>query len=224
MKQSPEEKVVQIVCNLKKIRARKESGLFTGPYAQYPVQLERQEDPVASCDTFLKLFFASMNTTAQDLLKVTAPSGVLNCQALSSLHHFAQAKRTRMNLTAWMPVHESLSMYPEKHLGVGQIAGASREFLSILADLLNVEVVKNMNFSTTLMYDSIVVSSSNDQVTAQFSWASEGLTGMGFPKEIIFSGLIRCAFCKDGISSAWIHFDSCTIVRGSGSVQRPQAK
>ena len=212
-KQTPEQKLVAVVHMLKRVKSRRASGLYTGSFGHSSSQLQRHSDPVGATEKFLSYVLCSKSTNHQDLIKVCSTSAVFQCKALSSLHHFAQAQRSQLNLCAWMPVHSSLQTYPEKHSGIGQISGANRVFMSSIDDLLPTSLTSKISFSLSIDQTSVVVSATYDQVTAQFTWRSVGLTALGYAHEIEFTGLIRSSFCKDGICSAWISFDSCQIVR-----------
>ena len=169
-------------------------------------------DPVGTAESLLNSFLTTKSANAKDLLNIFAPIAVLNSTGVSSLHTQAQLKRTQMQLNAWIPSIQP-NPFPEKHSGVGQIAGAARTFMSSILDLLPIQVANKVHFSAALVKDSVVLSPEGDQLASQFSWRSAGLVALGQASEIEFNGLIRCSFGKDGVSSASISFDACALVR-----------
>jgi len=206
-KQSPEEKVVSVVAMLRTIRQKNASrGVYKHP------------DPVGTAESLVKTVLASKSTSPADLLKIFSPSATLRSTALSSLHSQAQEKRNKMNLCAWMPPKQIVSKFPEKHNGVGQIAGATRSFVSSISDLMGNHVSNKVQFEATLLRDSVMVSATGDQLASQFVWRSRGLVAQGITSELEFNGLIRCTFSKDGVSSATISFDAFTPARQCASL------
>lgn len=75
-------------------------------------------------------------------------------------------------------------------------------------------------FAITLKRNSVVLSSSQDRLAAQFLWTTVGLPdvqeascGRGKVPELSFHGLVRCVLGKDGVSHCAIFFDAFTLVR-----------
>jgi len=204
-RQTPEEKVTSVISLLKEIKDKNKKSS--------PKNFQRHPNPVGATQSILNALLVSKSTNPQDLLKVFVPSAVLYSSAVSSLHSTAQCIRSKRNLAAWAPVGASLQAFPCKHTGVGQIAGASRAFTSSISDLLSERVAHKIQFTTSLLADSVVISPDGDRLASQFNWHSIGLVEQGFDSEIEFNGLIRCTFCKEGVSSVTISFDACTPYR-----------
>jgi len=206
-KQTVEEKMAT-VCQM--LRATRELKRNLSVQPKY-----RNPDPIGTVEAILRALLGSKTTSQNDLLKLFSPSGVLNSTALASLHAQAQLKRAQMNLVAWMPapLMQSLSVCPEKHTGVGQIAGAARTFVNSISDLMTNSIAAKVQFVTELHRDSVVISNTGDQFASQFTWKSTGLVAQGMAGELEFNGLIRCSFGKEGVSSCAISFDACTPVR-----------
>ena len=211
-RQTVEEKMATVVGLLKDVKAHKS---FFKPKSTKMVLDKINGNPVATVEAILRATLASTASNPKDLLKFFAPSAVLHSTALSSLHAQAQMMRSKMHLNAWSPSVAS-QPFPDKHIGVGQISGASRSFMSSIGDLLSGSntVSHKLKFHVELVKHAVVVSAMSDQVAAPFNWRTEGLVSQGSRStEVEFNGLIRCTFGEEGVLSASISFDACAPVR-----------
>ena len=128
--------------------------------------------------------------------------------ALASLFSLAQCKRNESNLSAWVPVSDGIDIFPERHIGVGQIAAASRCFARTLSDLLTANVYKSIQVSVVVKRTAM---SRDKQLIAPFVCKCEH-TGANYGN-IEFTGLIRCNLGSSKFSFIHISFDALTVIR-----------
>ena len=105
------------------------------------------------------------------------------------------------------------SFFPEQHSGIGQVNAAIRGFQGAMSDILSHSVFQKVKFISKINQRAAVVPDFKDQISAPFTWKTEGMISLGYSNELEFNGLIYCSFCKEGISSANLSFDVCTLVR-----------
>jgi hypothetical protein len=177
---------------------------------------------VGTAEAYLNAIFGSTAATPQALLKLACPTSKLQCKALSSLVNDSSSKKSRMKLSAWAPIKSHASAFPESHAGVGQIAAASRAFVSSLSEILSHSILSKLKFSAHIIGANAVISKHGDQLSAPFHWRSQGMVALGYPAELEFNGLIRCSFVREGVSSASVSFDACRIVRQQSELLQPQ--
>lgn len=174
----------------------------------------RYANPIGTAESYLQALFNATPTSPQDLLKLSSSTATFSCKALSSLVAQSQSKKAMKKLSAWMPVNsQSAKEFPESHSGIGQIAAASRAFVSGMGDIVSQSLMGKMKFNVSIQRDSAITSRFGDRLSAPFVWKSEGLMAMGYPEELEFNGLIRCTFVKEGVATANVSFDACKIIR-----------
>lgn len=202
------EKVKRIVNLLKEMQRRNQAEVKALPS---PPFVEASTASIAY--TFLSHILGSKSVTVPDLVKVTTPTVTLSFPALSSLHEQVQQESAKKNLTAFIKPNTHMA-FPIIHNGVGQVASAARGFQSTMADLLSYSILSNINFTVEIPSHTTMVTPGNDQLTAPFTWRTDGMIRMGFQGEMNFNGLLRCTISKYGfISSASITYDGAKIVR-----------
>jgi len=182
----------------------------------------RFSNPVGSAEAYLNSIFGSSAVTPQALLKLASPTSTFQCKALSSLVDQSNSKKTQMKLAAWAPVNPKQIAFPESHVGIGQVAAASRAFVSSMAEILSHSVLSKLKSSVHIPSHSAILSKYGDQLSAPFHWKSEGMIAMGYPEELEFNGLIRCSFVPEGVASASVSFDACKIIRHQSEMVLPQ--
>lgn len=171
-------------------------------------------------ENYLKTIIGSTSAaTPAELLKHSSPSSSFFCKALGSLHTEAQKQKVQLKLAAWCP--SPSTAFPDNHTGVGQVAAASRAFNNALNDILSANLVQKLQYSVQVVREDAIVSKYGEQLSAPFIWRSVGMVAMGFPEELEFTGLIRCTFCKEGVSAASVSFDAFTVVRQSQAMFAP---
>jgi len=219
-KNETDEKISNVVSLLQKYKIKREQDL----------ELEKSKasrrfkfnNSVTIAEAFLKsVLGCTSSATPVELLKLASPTATFQSKALSSLVAQAQSKKAQLKLSAWCPVNQSVSLFPESHTGIGQIAASSRGFSSAMCDIISQTVLNKLKFSVTIPKDSSVTSKYGDQLSSPFVWKSEGMLALGYPEELEFNGLIRCSFVREGISSAYISFDACKIIRQSQTLFQP---
>lgn len=173
----------------------------------------RCDNSVALATTYLQALFGSKPVAPQDLLKLSSPGSTLDCKALSSMVESAQSKKAKAKLSAWMPIVSNNMKFPSSHTGIGQIAAASRAFNAGMSDLLTPSVVSKLGFDVSIPSSSAITSKSGDKLSSPFTWSTNGLVGMGYPKELEFHGLIRASFGDEGITYCNVEFDACKVIR-----------
>jgi len=210
-KLTPEEKIVNVVGLLQKYRVQR--GIELAIEQKNATRRHRYSNPIGTAESYLQAILGSSPATPIDLMKLSSPSASLQSQSLASLVAQVQSQKAHMKLSAWMPVSQAISVFPETHNGVGQTAAASRGFASAMTDMISMPVMQNLKFSVSIPQGSAIISAYGDQLSAPFVWRSEGMVAMGYPEELEFNGLIRCSFVKEGVSAASVSFDACRLVR-----------
>lgn len=176
----------------------------TGPERQLESSFSMAED-------FLLCIFSGKcldGCTPVHLNTCVEPNASLYVPALASLFSLAQYKRSESNLTAWAPVSDGIDIFPERHMGVGQIAAASRCFARTLSDLITENTYKSTEASVVVKRTAM---SHGKQLITPFIWKCRhtGVKSGG----IEFSGLIRCTLGPSKFSFVHISFDAFTIIR-----------
>jgi len=234
-KRKLDEEVIMVSNNLKKpkIRVLDQVRDVCGLLKTYRIHQNKEAaaeknrryrflNPIGTAQTYLNAIFGSTPATPQELLKIATPASSLQCKTLSSLVGQAQTKKVQMKLSAWAPVKTHSSAFPESHVGIGQIAAASRAFHSGMSEIISHSVLQKLKFSVSIPQHAAISSKYGDQLSAPFVWKSEGMLAMGYPEEFEFNGLIRCSLAKEGVSSASISFDACKILRQHETMLEPQ--
>ena len=220
IKSSAEDKIASVVSLLQKYKIKREEEI-----AYEKTRATRRfkfGNSIGIAETFLQSVLGCTNpSTPNDLLKLSSPSATFQSKALSSLVAQAQDKKNQMKLSAWVPVKQATSQFPEIHTGVGQIAASSRAFSSAISDFLTHSTMHKLKFSVSISKESTISSKYGDKISAPFVWKSEGMIALGFPEELEFNGLIRCSFVREGISQAQLFFDACKIVRQCQILSQP---
>ena len=192
--------LVQLLKNMKKKRE------------EDSVKRESQADPLGLAQNFLNIVMGSQSIHVNDMLAIASPTVVYECSGLSSIFNHVQTMKADTRLPAWAkPAMQP--KFPDKHIGVGQSMAAARCFTSILPDVMSHTLAKKLQFFPRLSLKDAIVSPRSDQLTSPFTWQTQGLISLGYPSEVEISGLIRCSFCKEGISIANVSYDAFTLIR-----------
>jgi len=219
-KLSVEEKVVALVAILRKMRGNlkpdQQQQKQVSPPPSPPSQPVRElgsyertiDEAYDSAEYFLKNMLAC-NGSCQpaDLANYIEMTASLHVPALSSLFSLAQSRRSENKLSAWAPASKAVEQFPERHSGVGQIAGASRSFTRIVADLVTERGLRSAEVSVKVKRSTV---SFGNQLIAPFVWKCTRTDGA---RDVEFSGLIRCTFGQSKISFVHVSFDAFTIIR-----------
>jgi len=144
----------------------------------------------------------------EDLMNTIEPTGTFYIPVLTSLFSLAHTIRSKSNLSAWVPVHESVDVFPERHCGVGQIAAASRCFSRTLSDIASDKIFRGGKISVNVKKSSV---SFGNQLIAPFVWKC--VHEDKSYQDVEFKGMIRCTFGESKISFAHVSFDAFTIIR-----------
>lgn len=173
---------------------------------------ESQTDPIGLAQGFLNIVMGSQLIQVNDMLALASPSVVFECPCLTSIFNRVHAMKADPRIPVWAkPVNAT--KFPDKHIGIGQTMAAARCFSSILPDLMSHTVSRKIQFFPRISVADTVVSARNDQLTSPFTWQTHGLISLGYSHEVEINGLIRCSFCKEGISMATVSYDAFTLVR-----------
>jgi hypothetical protein len=157
-KLTPEEKVVDLVDRLKQakgILALKSSSSSSVVHSENEDK-SINYDIIRHSEEFLRGILTGNISAIQSLSSVLAPTGFLTSKSIASLHTCADQKRKTLRLSSWNPSLVCSSDFPDVHKGIGQIAGASRGFLSALSDLIPPASFNKLSFDVAVNNDSIM--------------------------------------------------------------------
>jgi len=214
-KLTPEEKVIDLVQRLKQAK-----GILVLKSGSSSKQLSLEKevksfnyDITQYSEEFLRGILTGNVSSIRSLSSILAPTGFLTSKSIASLHTCADQKRKALKLSTWNPSPVRSFDFPDVHKGIGQITGAARGFLSALSDLIPPATFNKLSFDVAINNDSTMSSFDEAQLAASFLWRSKGMVEMGFLSELEFHGLIRGAFCREGIASMNVSFDTCSLLR-----------